>query len=137
MEIATRDVVGTMDGKFSLIYIDPRLSPGEIEKYLALAWHAIYEVEYNYIFESFRGIYLNQEENRVDVTFQFASGSLANVGMICIDRETGDNHFDFPPRHLVERELAILSEALGTDVLAWERELRDKLMHFLMTGEEK
>lgn len=119
---------------YPLIYSDPRLSQADIEKYLTAAWNAIYEVEYDYLFESFRGIYLDEEGNQVDVTFQFASGSLANVGMICIDRETGDNHFDLPPRELVDRELAILSEALGTDVLTWEREMREELMDYLARG---
>ncbi len=120
---------------YSLIYTDPRLSPADVEEYLALAWDAIYEVEYDYLFESFRGIYVHEAKNEVHITFGLASGGLDNVGMICINRETHDNHFDFPPRALVERELAILSEALGTDVLAWERELRTKLMNFLAGGE--
>lgn len=124
-----------MAEEYPLIYADPRLSQAEIEGYLAVAWDAICEVEYDYIFESFRGIYLNEERNQVEITFGFASGSLANVGMICIDRETGDNHFDLPSQQRVDRELAILSEALGRDVLAWERELRARLMHYLAGGE--
>ena len=124
-----------MAEEYPLIYADPRLSQAEIEKYLAVAWDAIREVEYDYIFESFRGIYLNEERNQVEITFGFASGSLANVGMICIDRETRDNHFDLPSQQRVDRELAILSAALGRDALAWERELRARLMHYLAGGE--
>ncbi|MFQ5855197.1 MAG: hypothetical protein ACE5LU_06095 [Anaerolineae bacterium] len=116
---------------YPLIYTDPRLSQGEVAEFLERAWNTIYEVEYDYLFQSFNGIYLNEEKNQIEITFGFASGSLANSGMICINRETRDDYFDFPPREYVDRELAILSELLGTDVLEWEREQRQQLMNDL------
>lgn len=120
---------------YPLIYPDPRLDETEIEAYLEQAWNTIYELEYDYIFQAFNGIYLNEEENQVEITFGFASGSLANMGMICINRETGDDHFDYPSRERVNHELAILSEVIGTDVLEWERQQRQKMMNQLITGE--
>jgi len=119
---------------YPLIYADPRLSQTEIEAYLERAWAIIYEVEYDAIFQSFNGIYLNEEKNQIEITFGFASGSVANMGMICIHRETGDDHFDFPSQERVEGELAVLSGILGTDVLEWEREQREKFMTHLAKG---
>lgn len=121
---------------YPLIYSDPRLSATEIEGYLEHAWNTIYELEYDYIFQAFNGIYLNEEKNQVEITFAIASGSLANIGMICINRETGDDYFDYPSRERVDGELAILSEALGTDVLEWEREQRQQMMDYLTKEEQ-
>ena len=120
---------------YPLIYADPRLSQDEIADYLEMAWNIIYEVEYDYIFQSFNGVYLNEERDQIEITFGFASGSLANMGMICIHRATGDNYFDYPPRERVQHELAIMSEVVGTDVLVWEREQRERLVDLLTSGE--
>ncbi|RME47050.1 MAG: hypothetical protein D6791_06780 [Chloroflexi bacterium] len=119
---------------YPLIFADSRLDQADIEGYLERAWNAICEVEYDYVFQAFNGIYLNEEKNQVEITFGFASGSIANMGMICINRETGDDYFDFPPRERVEHELAILSELLGTDVLAWEREQQQRFINHLTRG---
>ncbi len=119
---------------YPLIYADPHLSQTEIEAYLERAWAIIYEVEYDALFQAFNGIYLNEEENQVEITFGFASGSVANMGMICINRETGEDHFRYPSQERVDGELAILSEILGTDVLEWEREQREKFMNHLARG---
>jgi len=120
---------------YPLIYADPRLSQSEIKGWLERAWDIVCEVEYDYIFQSFNGIYLNEEKNQVEITFGIASGSLSNMGMVCINRETGVDYFDYPSRERVDHELAILSEVVGSDVLEWEREQRQKIMKYLETGE--
>lgn len=81
-----------------LFYVDERLSRPEVEQALSLVWEEICLLEYDYLYEGFRGVHLNEEGTKIFVTFQFGSGGLDNAVMAVLDRETKVADFSPPPQ---------------------------------------
>ncbi len=80
---------------------------------LQLVWEEIQLIEYDIVYEGFRGVHLSDNETKIYVTFQIASGGLENAGMAVLDRETKDIDFVIPPTELVKKEIENLERILG------------------------
>ena len=101
--------------KIHLLYVDDRLDPAEVQKVVNLVWQEIQLVEYDLIYEGFRGVHLSEDETEIYVTFQLASGGLDNAAMVIFNRETEVIDFAPPPSELLEKEIANLERILGAD----------------------
>lgn len=105
-----------MEGKkIHLFYADPRLERAEVQEALELAWEEIKLVEYDYLYEGFRGVHLSDDGLKVFVTFQLGSGGLENAAMAVLDRKTKFVDFAPPPPEMLEKELENLERMLGVD----------------------
>lgn len=93
--------------------MDKRLERAEVEEVLSLVWQEIYVVEYDYLFEGFRGVHMNEEGTKISVTFQLGSGGLDNAALATLDRKTKVVGFSSPPTELIDKEIKSLEEALG------------------------
>jgi hypothetical protein len=111
-----------------LFCVDERLERHEVEETLSLVWEQIYLVEYDLLFEGFRGVHMNEEGTKIFVTFQLGSGGLDNAAMATLNRDTKLVDFSAPPKEFMEKEIANLEQALGVDFHEIEGEdLADRL----------
>jgi hypothetical protein len=118
----------TKHPKAKLFYVDERLERAEVEEALSLAWGEICMVEYDYLYEGFRGVHMNEEATKIFVTFQLGSGGLDNAAMAIVDRESKVTNFAQAPFELLEKEIKSLEQILGMDLNKLESEdLADRL----------
>ena len=111
-----------------LFCVDERLERHEVEEALSLVWEQIYLVEYDYLFEGFRGVHMNEEGTKIFITFQLGSGGLDNAAMVTLNRDTKVIDFSAPPKELIEKEIESLEQALGVSFHELEgEELADRL----------
>ena len=111
-----------------LFCVDERLERHEVEEALSLVWEQIYLVEYDYLFEGFRGVNMNEEGTKIFITFQLGSGGLDNAAMVTLNRDTKVIDFSAPPKELIEKEIESLEQALGVSFHELEgEELADRL----------
>ena len=96
-----------------LFYKDARLERPEVEEALKLVWEEIQLIEYDYIYEGFRGVHLSDDETKIYVTFQIGSGGFDNAGMAVVDRATKIVDFAIPPTELLQKEMESLESMLG------------------------
>jgi hypothetical protein len=99
----------------SLFYVDERLKREEVEEALRLAWTEIQLVEYDLLYEGFRGVHMDEKKTKIFVTFQLGSGGLDNAAMAIIDTETKVVDFAQAPAHLLKKEIKNLEEMLDVD----------------------
>lgn len=96
-----------------LFHVDKRLERSEVKEALDLVWAEIQLVEYDLVYEGFRGVHLSENETELYITFQIASGGLDNAAMAVMDRETKLIDFAAPPKELLQIEIENLELLLG------------------------
>ncbi len=78
---------------------------------------------------------MSDDETKILITFQIASGGLDNAGMVTYDRDTREIDFGSPPPELLQLEIENLERLLGDlgedigarDLAARLREVEDLL----------
>lgn len=93
--------------------MDERLERHEVEEALSLVWQEIYVVEYDLLFEGFRGLHMNEDGTKIFITFQLGSGGFDNAALAILDRKTKVVDFSSPPKELIDIEIKSLEEGLG------------------------
>ena len=89
---------------YSLYYCDQRLAEAEVKEFLNLAWDELYELEFDQVFGTWRGVHLEAETETVHITWEnMYSGPPL---MISIHRVTRVLRMDYPPDELIELEQA-------------------------------
>jgi predicted PP-loop superfamily ATPase len=105
-----------------LFYVDERLESAEVDEALRLAWDEICLIEYDYLYQGFRGVHMDEKGTTIFVTFQLGSGGLDNAAMAIINRETKDVDFAQAPLHMLKKEIKNLEKALDVDFSELESE---------------
>jgi hypothetical protein len=88
----------------SLYYCDRRLDEAEVVELLNQAWEELYELEFDQVFGTWRGVHLEEETNTVHITWE--NMYAAPPFMISIHRVTRALRMGYPPDELVELEQA-------------------------------
>ena len=70
---------------YSLYYCDQRLEEAEVVELLNLAWDELYELEFDQVFGTWRGVHLEPETETVHITWETC---IARPFMISIHRVT-------------------------------------------------
>ncbi len=89
---------------FSLYYWDRRLEEAEVVELLEQAWQELYELEFDQVFGTWRGVHLDPETDTVHITWENMFS--APPFMISIHRVTRVLRMDYPPDELIELEQA-------------------------------
>jgi hypothetical protein len=87
---------------FTLYYCDQRLEEAEVLELLKQAWEELYELEFDQVFGTWRGVHLEPETETVHITWENMYG--APPFMISIHRVTRALRMDYPPDALLELE---------------------------------
>ncbi len=89
---------------FSLYYWDRRLDEAEVVELLKQAWDELYELEFDQIFGTWRGVHYEAEMDTVHITWEtmYAGPPL----MVSIHRETRVIRNDYPREEFIELEQA-------------------------------
>jgi hypothetical protein len=88
----------------SLYYCDRRLDEAEVVELLNQAWEELYELEFDQVFGTWRGVHLEEETNTVHITWE--NMYAAPPFMISIHRVTRTLRMGYPPDELIELEQA-------------------------------
>jgi hypothetical protein len=89
---------------YSLYYWDRRLDEAEVIELLNQAWEELYELEFDQVFGTWRGVHYEEEKDTVHITWEnMYSGPPM---MISIHRVTRSLRMDYPPDELIELEQA-------------------------------
>ncbi len=111
-----------------LFYVDERLNRSEVEEALKIAWEEIQLIEYDLFYDGFRGVHLDEEGEKIHVTFQLGSGGLDNAILATMDRETKKVKFAQAPKEMLEKEIGNLEQAFGVSLSELEEEdLADRI----------
>ena len=111
-----------------LFYVDERLNRSEVEEALKIAWEEIQLIEYDLFYDGFRGVHLDEEGEKIHVTFQLGSGGLDNAVVATMDRETKKVKFAHAPKEMLEKEIGNLEQAFGVSLSELEEEdLADRI----------
>ncbi|HEX9883442.1 MAG TPA: hypothetical protein VGA79_05710 [Desulfobaccales bacterium] len=89
---------------YSLYYWDRRVPEAEVIELLNQAWEELYELEFDQVFGTWRGVHLEEETETVHITWEnmYAGPPL----MISIHRVTRALRMDYPPEEFIELEQA-------------------------------
>jgi hypothetical protein len=87
---------------YSLYYWDRRVPEAEVIELLNQAWEELYELEFDQVFGTWRGVHLEEETETVHITWEnmYAGPPL----MISIHRVTRALRMDYPPEEFIELE---------------------------------
>ncbi len=87
---------------YSLYYWDRRLNEDEVIELLKLAWEELYELEFDAVFGSWRGVHFEPETDTVHITWEtmYAGPPL----MVSIHRVTRTIRSDYPRDEFIELE---------------------------------
>ena len=88
---------------YSLYYCDCRLEEAEVVEFLNLAWDELYELEFDQVFGTWRGVHLEPEMETVHITWENMYGAPM---MISIHRSTRALRMDYPRDEFLELEQA-------------------------------
>ncbi len=89
---------------YSLYYWDRRLEEDECIKFLEQAWEELYELEFDQVFGTWRGIHFDPEADTVHITWEnMYSGPPM---LISIHRVTRNLRMDYAPDEFIELEQA-------------------------------
>jgi hypothetical protein len=88
---------------YSLYYCDQRLDETEVVEFLNLAWDELYELEFDQVFGTWRGVHLEAETDTVHITWENMYGAAL---MISIHRVTRALRKDYPREEFIELEQA-------------------------------
>jgi hypothetical protein len=78
---------------YSLYYCDQRLEQAEVLELLKLAWDELYELEFDAVFGTWRGVHLEVETDTVHITWE---NMYCAPFMISINRGTRTLRMDYP-----------------------------------------
>ena len=108
---------------YSLYYCDRRLEEAEVMELLKLAWDELYELEFDQVFGTWRGVHFEPETDTVHITWEnMYSAPL----MISIHRVTRVIRNDYPRDEFLELEQAEIERLRnlppgGDKISAWAR----------------
>jgi hypothetical protein len=88
---------------YSLYYWDRRLEEAEVIELLNQAWEELYELEFDQVFGTWRGVHYEAEEETVHITWE---NMYSAPFMISIHRVTRVLRMDFPRDEFLELEQA-------------------------------
>jgi hypothetical protein len=88
---------------FSLYYWDRRLEEAEVIELLKQAWDELYELEFDAVFGTWRGVHLEVDTDTVHITWENA---YCAPFMISIHRVTRALRMDYPRDEFLELEQA-------------------------------
>jgi hypothetical protein len=88
---------------FSLYYWDRRLEEAEVIELLKQAWDELYELEFDAVFGTWRGVHLEVETDIVHITWE---NMYCAPFMISIHRVTRALRMDYPRDEFLELEQA-------------------------------
>jgi hypothetical protein len=87
---------------YSLYYCDRRLEEAEVIELLKQAWEELYELEFDAVFGTWRGVHFEPETDTVHITWE--NMYCAPPFMISIHRVTRALRMDYPPEEFIELE---------------------------------
>ncbi len=87
---------------YTLYYWDRRLDEAEVKDLLNQAWEELYELEFDQVFGTWRGVHWDPETNIVHITWENMYGG--PVMLISINRDTRVLRMDYAPDELIEKE---------------------------------
>ena len=85
----------------SLYYCDQRLDEAEVVELLKLAWDELYELEFDAVFGTWRGMHLEEETDTVHITWE---NMYSAPFMISIHRVTRVIRNDYPRDEFLQLE---------------------------------
>jgi hypothetical protein len=85
----------------SLYYCDQRLEEAEVLELLQLAWDELYELEFDAVFGTWRGVHLEEETDTVHITWE---NMYSAPFMISIHRVTRVIRNDYPRDEFLQLE---------------------------------
>ena len=85
----------------SLYYCDQRLEEAEVFELLKLAWDELYELEFDAVFGTWRGVHLEEETDTVHITWE---NMYSAPFMISIHRVTRVIRNDYPRDEFLQLE---------------------------------
>jgi hypothetical protein len=88
---------------YSLYYCDQRLEEAEVKKLLEQAWDELYELEFDQVFGTWRGVHLEVETDTVHITWE---NMYYAPFMISIHRVTRALRMDYPRDEFLALEQA-------------------------------
>ena len=88
---------------YSLYYCDQRLEETEVVEFLKLAWDELYELEFDQVFGTWRGVHLEVETDTVHITWE---NMYCAPFMISIHRGTRVLRMDYPRDAFLKLEQA-------------------------------
>jgi hypothetical protein len=94
---------GTFMKDYSLYYWDQRIEEAEVVELLNLAWDELYELEFDAVFGTWRGVHLEVETDTVHITWENMYGAPL---MISIHRVTRVIRNDYPRDEFLQLEQA-------------------------------
>jgi len=86
---------------YSLYYWDRRLDEAEVVELLDQAWEELYELEFDQVFGTWRGVHLDEETDTVHITWENMYGAPL---MVSIHRVTRVIRNDYPRNEFLELE---------------------------------
>jgi hypothetical protein len=86
---------------YSLYYCDRRLDEAEVVEFLNLAWDELYELEFDQVFGTWRGVHFEEDTDTVHITWE---NMYAAPMMISIHRVTRNLRMDYPRDEFIELE---------------------------------
>jgi hypothetical protein len=89
---------------YSLYYCDQRLEEAEVVEFLNLAWDELYELEFDQVFGTWRGVHFEPETETIHITWENMYG--AAPLMISIHRVTRVIRNDYPRDEFLQLEQA-------------------------------
>jgi hypothetical protein len=90
---------------FSLYYCDQRLEEAEVVELLKQAWDELYELEFDQVFGTWRGVHLEVETDTVHITWE---NMYCAPFMISIHRVTRALRQDYPRDEFLQVEQAAI-----------------------------
>jgi hypothetical protein len=88
---------------YSLYYWDRRLEEAEVIEFLNQAWEELYELEFDQVFGTWRGVHYEAETEIVHITWE---NMYSAPFMISIHRVTRTLRMDYPRDEFLELEQA-------------------------------
>ncbi len=88
--------------EYTLYYLDPRLDETEVKDLLDQAWEELYELEFDQVFGTWRGVHFDPETNTVHITWE--NMYAGPVMLISINRDTRVLRMDYAPEELIQKE---------------------------------
>jgi hypothetical protein len=86
---------------YSLYYWDRRITEAEVLELLNQAWEELYELEFDQVFGTWRGVHFEEETGMVHITWE---NMYAAPLMISIHRVTRVLRMDYPRQEFLELE---------------------------------
>ena len=88
---------------YSLYYCDQRLEEAEVVEFLNLAWDELYELEFDQVFGTWRGVHFEEETDTVHITWE---NMYSAPFMLSIHRVTRTLRKDYPRDEFIALEQA-------------------------------